>query len=568
MQYFSATGGTDNGSDAVNSEPVINLDEYSFINPVNDMAYKDKPIDMNKNATTTKHSNKGGFNERAPVATCKLIYCPKENLNMNKNAMTTKEWKDAGFGKNAPLWKLIDCSKESSNGTGEYGEVEVKVEVEGEDITSNSPAQEYGTDVSEVDKSVEDEINELLLRHVPGRRGTNQAVNIEDDTVDDVQEVEDEVDTFTCSVCTKTFYTVTDLHRHTYVCDFNSGSANVSQINEMKETNNKNVRIRLVPYPGSRFVPTSTSGSGTVTLTNTARTSTARTFTARSRTRTTSDTTERNKTKILARKRNFNCGMCGKSFDNRFLMQRHMKIHSREKDFQCKVCGKCFTYRHGLTTHMGVHSEDRPYKCDVCPADFKHFSNLHKHKRSHGDLEKEKKYKCHMCPSRFYENYHLQRHIDSHIPQRTLQCELCDQAFARTEHLKVHIKRCHNGNEKKKNKKKRINLMLCSVCGQVFSVKKHLRKHMQMLHPGVDFDEDFQPQPKEGDLNLSDLSDDEPAEKIVIDEDEELDSEDDKKAVENLRAKREIKCTECDRAFRSDGNLRRHMRLMHDQESD
>ncbi|XP_052764561.1 zinc finger protein OBI1-like [Mya arenaria] len=265
---------------------------------------------------------------------------------------------------------------------------------------------------------------------------------------------------------------------------------------------------------------------------------------------------------VKQKRNNFTCGMCNKNFRGRFWLKRHMIIHSEQKDYVCTICNKGFSYKHGLKTHMNIHSDERKYKCNICEADYKHFSNLEKHKKTHKDPAEVRKFKCHICDMGFYENYHLRRHLDSHIPVRNVQCELCDLAFQRADSLRTHMKRVHSSDRNPLKRKWARTLLKCPVCDQVFSMRKVLLRHMQMLHPGVETN--IAPIKSSLDDGESDNNDGD----VVLDDDEQLDSEDEYKALESVKKKGELKCNDCDRVFRSEGNFKRHMRVMHDEESE
>ena len=44
----------------------------------------------------------------------------------------------------------------------------------------------------------------------------------------------------------------------------------------------------------------------------------------------------------------------------------HNKSHEGAREFECEVCGKEFNYKAVLKRHMFQHSESKPFKCDKC----------------------------------------------------------------------------------------------------------------------------------------------------------------------------------------------------------
>ena len=61
-------------------------------------------------------------------------------------------------------------------------------------------------------------------------------------------------------------------------------------------------------------------------------------------------------TKKVKAKKQFECKICSKAFDNIKDHRRHELTHSGLKSFQCKTCGKCF----GQPTYLKSH-EKNPY---------------------------------------------------------------------------------------------------------------------------------------------------------------------------------------------------------------
>ena len=73
------------------------------------------------------------------------------------------------------------------------------------------------------------------------------------------------------------------------------------------------------------------------------------------------------------------CEHCGKPFNRRDHLERHVRTHTGEKPFPCTLCDFAFSDRSALKVHLRVHSGEKPYNCDVCGKTFSTSSN----KRSH-----------------------------------------------------------------------------------------------------------------------------------------------------------------------------------------
>ncbi|MED6262947.1 hypothetical protein ATANTOWER_030528 [Ataeniobius toweri] len=88
-------------------------------------------------------------------------------------------------------------------------------------------------------------------------------------------------------------------------------------------------------------------------------------------------------TKVQRSSKNFNCVECGKRFNRKCDLSRHMTVHAGEKAFGCDTCEKRFAKKSHLATHTRIHTGEKPFGCNVCGKKFNQSSTLALHTKSH-----------------------------------------------------------------------------------------------------------------------------------------------------------------------------------------
>lgn len=88
-----------------------------------------------------------------------------------------------------------------------------------------------------------------------------------------------------------------------------------------------------------------------------------------------------------ATKKVFKCPFpgCGKEFQLKGNLKRHLNIHNGDKKFRCKFCGKDFLRKADMEVHHRVHTGEKPYQCKFadCDKSFARRSDLLSHERTH-----------------------------------------------------------------------------------------------------------------------------------------------------------------------------------------
>uniref|UniRef100_A0A1I8NW37 Protein krueppel n=1 Tax=Stomoxys calcitrans TaxID=35570 RepID=A0A1I8NW37_STOCA len=129
------------------------------------------------------------------------------------------------------------------------------------------------------------------------------------------------------------------------------------------------------------------------------------------------------------------CELCGNSFSNRHLMNKHMKIHRQEKSHECEICLKRFITACNLQAHMRIHTGEKPFECKFCGRRFTDRSTQIRHERIHTN---EKPFTCDNCGKSFGLATSLHAHMRVHTGERPYRCEPCAKSFKLAHQLKAH----------------------------------------------------------------------------------------------------------------------------------
>ncbi|XP_077457112.1 zinc finger and BTB domain-containing protein 34 isoform X2 [Stigmatopora argus] len=75
------------------------------------------------------------------------------------------------------------------------------------------------------------------------------------------------------------------------------------------------------------------------------------------------------------------CVYCGKTFNQKGSLDRHMRLHMGITPFVCKFCGKKYTRKDQLEYHIRGHTDNKPFHCQICGKCFPFQGTLNQHLR-------------------------------------------------------------------------------------------------------------------------------------------------------------------------------------------
>lgn len=159
----------------------------------------------------------------------------------------------------------------------------------------------------------------------------------------------------------------------------------------------------------------------------------------------------------------YKCKFCGEDFClKKHLLSHYRDIHNKLWNFECDDCGRAFNYKSQLTRHLISHTRERASVCELCGAAFSQPAGLYNHKFTHENV----RYSCTMCDKSYTHPSLLKVHMKSHTDTTKYMCEICGKDFNSVRNLKRH-KLTHNT----------LKSFVCSICNTGFTVKKYLIQH-------------------------------------------------------------------------------------------
>ena len=142
--------------------------------------------------------------------------------------------------------------------------------------------------------------------------------------------------------------------------------------------------------------------------------------------------------------------------------------------FNCRVCGNTFNHLTNLSRHQRVHENRKLFQCNECGRGMNSQSEVKAHKCPHSDIEREK-FRCHVCGEGGVLGHRVE-HMNLHFQFQYFQCTICNHTTNQSTVMKDHL-RTHKTRQEK-------GIYQCSAkkCGATFTRNDSLRRHMKKLH--------------------------------------------------------------------------------------
>ena len=147
------------------------------------------------------------------------------------------------------------------------------------------------------------------------------------------------------------------------------------------------------------------------------------------------------------------------------------EVHEEKKQYECFICHNSFGQNETLKAHnSSVHGGIKVlFKCKTCDGSFLTVEELKEHcMTSHLDL------KCTVCHKIFEKNESLKAHM-AIVHERikvVFKCRICDGTFSTAEELNGHCTTSHND-------------LKCTICSSIFLKSQTLKSHIFSVHENI-----------------------------------------------------------------------------------
>ena len=169
------------------------------------------------------------------------------------------------------------------------------------------------------------------------------------------------------------------------------------------------------------------------------------------------------------------------------------------ESYTCNECGKRFTSEEKLLIHEDSHNTtDRPYACGICDRSFKNMSHLEEHHTEHT----AEVFHCHQCGAELNCAQALHNHMRKHgagisnpakakpvflsrvcssQADKSQMCDKCGKTFHDRKDLQIHHVRFCSLGSLTAAAAVQPNKVICQVCGKHIS-RQCLANHHALMH--------------------------------------------------------------------------------------
>ncbi|XP_065091696.1 gastrula zinc finger protein XlCGF26.1-like [Ochlerotatus camptorhynchus] len=183
-----------------------------------------------------------------------------------------------------------------------------------------------------------------------------------------------------------------------------------------------------------------------------------------------------------------NCPICGKTYRNARLLQRHVQYHNASSS-DCPICSKSFTHTSNLKRHLNSHKPPpEGFSCSKCTGKFDKGAQLYNHLKLHKASNDTDSYRmqCDRCEMETTSLagfvYHMsQEHGVTKDQVKAFRCHLCTLRFVSKQGMGRHIQSVHQNQKPVQNNTKKFQ---CTECGKCFQRMRHLEAHANS-HAGI-----------------------------------------------------------------------------------
>lgn len=176
----------------------------------------------------------------------------------------------------------------------------------------------------------------------------------------------------------------------------------------------------------------------------------------------------------------FQCSMCGKTFNKRNTYLQHIKWHEDREDVPCVICATMFKQTDLRRHLLDVHNNDS-LPCCYCGKLFTSRKYLEKHELVH----QSGNFPCPECGKCFSQKMAMQHHLRSHSLDKEYSCEACGQMFTQRLGLCHHLRKQFGPAEFNQE---------CTVCSTYFCNEYDLQIHKRKVHNMTEHMEELPPE--------------------------------------------------------------------------